>query len=902
MASLEIDSKSLEESLKKTQEGIKQLTEQQDKLIKKGDEGKKQFQANEEALKRLIETEKLQNIAVIQQTVTDANRVAVKQKVKTVLEELKSTESDYLANNQKLIGIKKELNASDKDYQKRVIELNAGLSENNKWLSENGSANTKLVTSLNYYKDMVGESFNQINIFNGGLSGLISRANEVGGTGPLLKNAFGGIAEGIGGMTKAAWGFVSNPIGAIITAIVIAVQLGIAVFKNFTPIVEKVEQVMAALGAVAETVKNAFTGLFTSGDSAGTFFKNITTGAAEAAKEAYNLKKAQQELKAEMDLQEVTAQKNANTLDELRRKSQDMTLSEKERIKATDELKKKEEEAYNNRVKFGNEAYNIAIRALKNGANLTQEEEKRLQKEGFAYLQKLQKVKQFSDEEIEALKTAEKKKDEIASEGIARQKKLDDEYANSLKQQQQAREKAAQDAENAEMKRRQRKQQLIQDSIENEKLQLDLLLANQGIEGKAMKDKLAFAEEVARRKQKIAQAEYDASKKTANDKLKLDIANANITKDLAEVQKNVAIENAKKEIQTYLEANQSKIEAGKLLSEEMVTAEKQRLDENSAAEIAIYQKLLDDKKMSLEEFEQEKTRIENASAEQKQQLDATVKQQQDTKAAIDLENKRAVETENLDYDLGTQLQRLDAQKAQELEAAEKTGADKDLIEKKYAKLRKDTETTVMNNKLDLANSTFGNLATIMGKESAAGKAMAVAQATIDTYKSAVSAYSAMSGIPVVGPALGAVAAGAAVAAGVANVKKITSTKAPKAEKGALFNIGGNRHSAGGTLFTGADGTQFEAEQGELIGVMNRNAARHFMAFNNAFPVGGASAPNYFAGGGIVSREIAPQSLNTDELAMKIANANRLIPAPVVAVQDIVTQGNSYVQVREAANF
>ncbi|RDI11969.1 hypothetical protein [Flavobacterium sp. AG291] len=137
---------------------------------------------------------------------------------------------------------------------------------------------------------------------------------------------------------------------------------------------------------------------------------------------------------------------------------------------------------------------------------------------------------------------------------------------------------------------------------------------------------------------------------------------------------------------------------------------------------------------------------------------------------------------------------------------------------------------------------------------------------------------------------------------IANVKKIASTKPPKAEKGALFSIGGQRHSAGGTLFTGADGTQFEAEQGELIGVMNRNAARHFMAFNNAFSGGGASAPNYFAGGGIVSREIAQQSLNTDELALKIAEANRNLPPPVVAVQDIVTEGNSYVRVRDSANF
>ena len=75
-----------------------------------------------------------------------------------------------------------------------------------------------------------------------------------------------------------------------------------------------------------------------------------------------------------------------------------------------------------------------------------------------------------------------------------------------------------------------------------------------------------------------------------------------------------------------------------------------------------------------------------------------------------------------------------------------------------------------------------------------------------------------------------------------------------------------------------------------------------MAFNNAFPAGGSSAPNYFASGGIVSREIAQQSMNMDELALKIAEANRAIPAPVVAVQDIINQGNSYVKVREAANF
>lgn len=74
--------------------------------------------------------------------------------------------------------------------------------------------------------------------------------------------------------------------------------------------------------------------------------------------------------------------------------------------------------------------------------------------------------------------------------------------------------------------------------------------------------------------------------------------------------------------------------------------------------------------------------------------------------------------------------------------------------------------------LDIASSTFGAMASILGEESKAGKAFATAQATIDTFKAANSAYAAMAGIPIVGPALGIAAAAAAIASGIANVKKI----------------------------------------------------------------------------------------------------------------------------------
>ena len=83
-------------------------------------------------------------------------------------------------------------------------------------------------------------------------------------------------------------------------------------------------------------------------------------------------------------------------------------------------------------------------------------------------------------------------------------------------------------------------------------------------------------------------------------------------------------------------------------------------------------------------------------------------------------------------------------------------------------------------KLSLASDAFGNLATIFGEESKAGKAAAIAQTTIDTFVSAQAAFKSLAGIPVVGPALGAIAAAAAVATGVQNVKAITAVGPPVA--------------------------------------------------------------------------------------------------------------------------
>ena len=81
-------------------------------------------------------------------------------------------------------------------------------------------------------------------------------------------------------------------------------------------------------------------------------------------------------------------------------------------------------------------------------------------------------------------------------------------------------------------------------------------------------------------------------------------------------------------------------------------------------------------------------------------------------------------------------------------------------------------------KLDIAQSYLKGIAMLFGAQSKVGKAAAVAETAINTYRGAQAAYASLAGIPIVGPGLGIAAAGAAVLMGLANVKKILKVNTP----------------------------------------------------------------------------------------------------------------------------
>src|SRR5690606_9865266 len=132
-----------------------------------------------------------------------------------------------------------------------------------------------------------------------------------------------------------------------------------------------------------------------------------------------------------------------------------------------------------------------------------------------------------------------------------------------------------------------------------------------------------------------------------------------------------------------------------------------------------------------------------------------------------------------------------------VEAVEGAEELKSQIRQKYAyqenKIRSDfdkAEKTLRSNQVDWTklteeqqlNSIKGALnsaAEAFNEGSAAWKATKIAETVITTYQSATSAFNSLSGIPIVGPALGAAAAALAVVTGLKNVQKISNTPLQK---------------------------------------------------------------------------------------------------------------------------
>lgn len=401
----------------------------------------------------------------------------------------------------------------------------------------------------------------------------------------------------------------------------------------------------------------------------------------------------------------------------------------------------------------------------------------------------------------------------------------------------------------------------------------------------------------ARRKaaEDAEKAEVEAARRAADARTKAQQAVLKQYADAVEAMQLQIAENELKNGAATLEEQQRVINA-------QIEAEKYKREQNLIGE----QEYLNNVKALQLEF----------AAAAKAETDARAQAEMD-KQAMEAENQRLLEDTKLGNSLEAELTRLDARRDMEVEAAEAIGAETDSIYERYEILRAEREKAAMNAKIALAGDVAGQLSKLLGEESAAGKAAAVAQATINTYVGATKALHQ-------GGILGIAQAAVVIAFGMKQVMSIAKTKVPdtKVNKPAAKyakggQIHGPSHSAGGVTFVGSNGQRFEAEGGENMYILNRKASGAINALSALnMEYGGRSFGNSgvyrYANGGKISvgsngtvKMPSNFALSDDslyKLAAIMYDSVARVPAPQVAVTDINEETERTQSVQVAAGI
>tara|TARA_R110002020_G_scaffold3583_4_gene15976 strand:+ start:361 stop:2541 length:2181 start_codon:yes stop_codon:yes gene_type:complete len=330
----------------------------------------------------------------------------------------------------------------------------------------------------------------------------------------------------------------------------------------------------------------------------------------------------------------------------------------------------------------------------------------------------------------------------------------------------------------------------IVDKAETEKEMMKLRLKARDFEVFAADERLVFMREA----NKLAEEQLQKDLHVAREKLRFRIEENSYSKSTQEnldeeAQLRAAVFNLEKA--NFSERKRLKSEeqaivkeiAAKTKQEENARIKSEKLDADALSKYKL-------ERIKGETDEELRIRMEAAKVEIAQEVEAekALKALRDENILADIEDLKEKALKKLEIEYETKLkeleqhanflelkEELDKKYARETESISKTST-KEIV--RSSKELSDNEVKwaemTAKEKMNIASDTAGQLATILGEETEAGKAAAIIQATINTYKSAQASYASLAGIPVVGPVLGGIAAAAAVASGIKNVQAISS--------------------------------------------------------------------------------------------------------------------------------
>ena len=407
---------------------------------------------------------------------------------------------------------------------------------------------------------------------------------------------------------------------------------------------------------------------------------------------------------------------------------------------------------------------------------------------------------------------------------------------------------------------------------------------------------------------KIEQLEYDTNKKLTEDKIK----EADATIEL----QNIVIEKRTAMIKDEYERQKQTLENAALDEKHKVNLSIASAERKAQAIKAIEDKLAFD----INQLKEDTAKKENQKNIEK--IDNELKFLQIRNESI---RKGTIEFFDSQRDI------LDKSQQRELMALDLTEQQKTDIKSKYAALRKDIDkqefdayvgyvsaglstisnfytqeqqinSLAMNNELDEVKGNAEAQDKIKEKYFYKNRDAQVGQAIISTLQSAISAYSSLAVIPVVGPALGAIAAAAALAFGYKQVSLIKAQKyqsslstgtsgeaAPPAAANYGKNYGdggmieGPRHAGGGVMIN--------AEGGEAV--MTRGAVTMFAPL--------LSAMNQMGGGTSFSKGAVGQANNDHPKTTNILTQSQIVKTYVVS-SELTTEAQKQARLKDLSTL
>ena len=256
----------------------------------------------------------------------------------------------------------------------------------------------------------------------------------------------------------------------------------------------------------------------------------------------------------------------------------------------------------------------------------------------------------------------------------------------------------------------------------------------------AYEERAAALEKVGETQVKLAKNVADQAK-AEEDLLKLQIENANTYEEREELETQLA------------EATAARIDAQTQLS----------IVELEAAKLG--------RELELEELDRKRSIRDMIEELNQEELDNAFEQ---ARQELAIAERQAME----------ELELLKATDEEKEQAAQAFSNKRKKIAEEEAKFREELEKQVADANLSVAAGALGAISDLLGENSKASKAFAVAQTTIQTYQAAQAAYASqlVPGDPT-SPVRAAIAAGVAIASGLANVRSILKTS-PEGTSGA----------------------------------------------------------------------------------------------------------------------